>query len=207
MEAKRTMKTYRGFALVVGIALGVLPAFAQSTPNDQSTPDQSAAVASTIPPDQLATKEQIEKIFEVMRLRKQMEGMMSMMPEVITQTFRDQVKNINDQLPPGKQLTAQDQAGLEKVMKKYVDEAESIYPVDEMIADAVPVYLRHISKADADAVIVFYSSPAGQRLLDEQPAIMKEYMGVVMSHMQTRSKRLTDEMQAEIEQAVKGRTN
>lgn len=203
MEAQHTMKSIRGFALVVGIALAALTAIAQSTPIQQAAPDQPVATASAIPPDQQATKEQIEKLFEVMRLRKQMETMMNMMPGIIEQSFRAQIKNINEKLPPGKRLMPQDQAALAKVMKKYVDQAPNIYPVDEMIADAIPIYQLHISKSDADAVIAFYSSPPGRRLLDEQPAIMREYMAVVMSHMQIRSNRLTDEMQAEIQQIVK----
>ena len=102
----------------------------------------------------------------------------------------------------------QDQAAFERVMKKYMQQALTIYPVDEMIADAVPVYQRHISKSDIDTVIAFYSSATGQRLLDEQPAIMSEYMAIVMSHMQDRSKRLTDAMETEIQQILKsGPTN
>lgn len=197
------MRTNRSFALALAVALSIPAAFAQSTPVQQAAPDQAAQSGSTIPPDQQATRAQIEKLFEVMRLRVQMGAMMNMMPGIITGSFRAQVKNINESLPPGKQLAPQDQAELEKVMKKYMDQASSIYPVDDMIADAVPVYQRHISSSDADAVIAFYSSPAGQHLLNQQPAIMSEYMAVIMPQIQTRSKRLTDRMQAEIQQVVK----
>ena len=197
------MRIIRGFALIAGIAFVALPAFEQSTPVQQPVPGESAAAASAIPPDQQASKEQIQRFFEVIRLRKQMETMMDMMPKLVEQSFRTQVRSINEKLPVGKQLMPQDRAALEKVMNKYVEEAARIYPVDEMIADAIPIYQRHISKSDANAVIAFYSSPPGQRLLDEQPAITREYMSVVMSHAQTRSRRLTDEMQAEIQQIVK----
>lgn len=194
------MKILRGFALVAGIALAGVPAFGQSTPV-QAAPNQSAA--AVIPPDQQATKEQIQKLFEVLRLRKQMETVMNMMPKLVEQSVRAQTRHMNEKLPPGKRLMPQDQAALEKVMNKYMERAQNIYPLDEMIADAIPIYQRHISKSDADAVIAFYTSPPGQRLLDEQPAITSEYMSFVMSRMQTRSRRLTDEMEAEIQQIVK----
>lgn len=200
------MKTVRGFAFVAGLALVALPLFGQSTPAQQAAPDQSAPTASAIPPDQQATKEQVEKMFEVLRLRKQMETMMNMVPRMVEQSFQMQMKSINEKLPQGKRMTPQDQAAIQKVMNKYMEQARNIYSIDEMIADAVPVYQRHISKSDADAVIAFYSSPAGQRLLDETPAITREYMGVVMSRMQTRSARLSDEMQAEIQRIVKTRS-
>ncbi|HKF49732.1 MAG TPA: DUF2059 domain-containing protein [Terracidiphilus sp.] len=180
-----------------------MPAFAQSPQASQVGPDQAASGSSAVPPDQQATKEQIEKFFEVARMHKQLDQMLNMLPEIIAQSFRDQMKSVNDQLPPGKRLMPEDQAALQKVMNKYMQQALTIYSVDEMIADAVPVYQRHLSKSDADAVIAFYRSSAGQRLLDEQPAILQEYMPIVTSHMQERSKRLTDEMNAEIRQIVK----
>jgi len=197
------MKPIRFIAIIAGLALAMLPVLAQSQAGEETQPTQPAATSSAIPPDQQATKEQIEKFFEVAHLHKQMETMMNMMPGLIEQSFRAQIKDINEKLPPGKQLMPQDQAALQKVMDKYMQQALTVYPVDEMIADAVPVYQRHINKSDADAVIAFYSSPVGQRLLDEQPAIMKEYMAIVMSHMMDRSKRLTDAMYAEIQQIVK----
>ena len=45
-----------------------------------------------------------------------------------------------------------------------------------------------------DAFIAFYQSPAGQHLLDAQPAIMQEYMPLVMNRMKERSKALTDDL-------------
>lgn len=195
------MKARRGISLIAGIALVALPAFAQSTRAQQTTPDQPTA--TVIPADQQATTEQIDKMIEVLRVRKQLETMLGMMPRVIEQSFEGQVRSMNAKLPAGKRLTAQDQAALQKVMSKYMQEALDVYPIDEMIADAVPVYQRHITKSDADAVIAFYSSPAGQRLLDGIPAITQEYMGIVMSHMQTRSKHLTEQMVAEMEQVVR----
>ena len=196
------MKTGRCTAIVAGLALIALTAFAQSPSGPETSATQPAA-AALIPPDQQATKEQIEKFFEVMRLKKQMESMMGMMPQLIVQSFQAQMKSINEKLPPGKRLMPQDQAALEKIMDKYMRRATEIYPVDEMIADAIPVYQRHVSRTDVDAAIAFYSSPTGQHILDEQPAIMSEYMAIVMGHMQDRTKRLTDEMEAEIQKLVK----
>jgi hypothetical protein len=196
------MNGLRRTAVIIGFTLAMLGALGQ-TPAPQEKQLAQPAAAAVVPADQQATKEQIEKLFEVLRLRKQMEQVMGMMPKLIEQSFQSQVKSINAKLPPGKRLMPQDQAALTKVMDKYMQEAMSIYPVDDMIADAVPVYQHHITRSDADAIIAFYSSAPGQRLLDEQPAIMSEYMSIVMSHMQDRSKRLTDEMEAEINQIIK----
>ncbi len=40
----------------------------------------------------------------------------------------------------------------------------------------IPIYQRHLTKTDLDAVISFYASPVGQKLLKEQPAMMAESM-------------------------------
>jgi len=197
------MKLIRITAIIAGLAFVTFPALAAAQAGQDAQSAQPAATSSTIPADQQATKEQIERFFEVARLRKQMEGIMNMMPGVIEQAFKSEIKNVNAKLPADKQLMPEDQAALTKIMNKYMHEAQTMYPVDDMIADAVPVYQRHISRSDIEAIIAFYSSSTGQRLLDEQPSIMSEYMAVVMTHMQGRSKRLTDEMQAEIQNAVK----
>ena len=70
---------------------------------------------------------------------------------------------------------------MQKVMSKYVGKAMDLYPADEMLADMTAIYQRHLSKDDVDGLIAFYSSPAGQHLLDAQPVIAKEYMPMVMS--------------------------
>jgi hypothetical protein len=74
-----------------------------------------------------------------------------------------------------------------------------------MLEDMSGLYQRHLSGSDVDAFIAFYASPAGQHLLDAQPAIMQEYMPLVMSRMQQRSKALNDELMKEIDEIVKSR--
>jgi len=49
---------------------------------------------------------------------------------------------------------------------------------DEMIDALVLIYQKHLSKSDLDAILVFYASPAGQKVLKEMPAILAESMEV-----------------------------
>lgn len=49
-------------------------------------------------------------------------------------------------------------------------------PIDEMVDAIVPIYQKHLTKADLAAVTAFYSSPSGQKILHELPAIMSESM-------------------------------
>jgi hypothetical protein len=129
-----------------------------------------------------------------MRLRQQLASTMKALPEMIQGQVAAQKRQLASSLPGGKQLTPDEQKRLEAVEQKYMKMALDVYPVDTMIDDIIEIYQRHMSRSDVDAFIAFYSSPPGQHLLDEQPAIMKEYMPLAMKRVNERSKQLTDEM-------------
>jgi len=87
---------------------------------------------------------------------------------------------------------------MQTVMSKYVGKAMDLYPADEMITDMGEIYQRHLSKDDVDGLIVFYSSPAGQHLLNAQPVIAQEFMPIVMGKVMPRSQAMTKEMMKEM---------
>lgn len=187
-------------SIVAGLGLAVIAApwsIAQAP-----APTQPAQVVA-IPEDQQASKEQIGKLFEVMRLRQQMASMEQMMPQMVQKQIQAQTKDLMDKMPNGPALTPEQQEQVGKVTKLYMEKAFRIYPAEEMISDATQVYRRHISRDDADALIAFYGSPVGQRLLDAQPAIMQEYMPLVMGRMQERIKLLTGDMAKAMQDAMK----
>jgi uncharacterized protein len=63
-------------------------------------------------------------------------------------------------------------------------EIAKTYPVDTIIEDMIPVYQKHLTKADVDAMIAFYSSPSGKKILQEMPSIMAESMEAVYPRLQ-----------------------
>lgn len=77
------------------------------------------------------------------------------------------------------------------------------FPIDEMVDAMIPIYQRHLTKADLDSVIAFYSSPAGQRLLKEQPAMMAEAMKAGQDIMLKRIPDLTQRLNSEVAQLAK----
>jgi uncharacterized protein len=46
----------------------------------------------------------------------------------------------------------------------------------ELMAAIVPVYQKQLSEEDIQAILSFYSTPAGKKLISAQPAIMQESM-------------------------------
>jgi hypothetical protein len=67
----------------------------------------------------------------------------------------------------------------------------------------IPIYQRHLTKSDLDAVIVFYSSPVGQRLLKEQPAMMAEGMKAGQDIMLKKVPELTQRINTQVAQLVR----
>jgi hypothetical protein len=103
----------------------------------------------------------------------------------------------------GTNLTPEQQAALDKVMNRFLDKAMNLFTVDEMIDDMAAIYQRHFTRDDVNAYIAFYSTPAGQHLLQITPVIMQEYMPIVMQRLQERSKDLTAELSKEITDVLK----
>lgn len=150
--------------------------------------------------DQQPTNEQLAKLFEVMRLREQMQSMRQMVPSMVQQQIQSAMSQTEANLPAGTKLTREQRAGMEKVMSKYVGKAMDLYPADEMQTDMTAIYQRHLSRDDVDGLIAFYSSAAGQHLLDAQPVIAQEYMPLVMGKVSERSQAMTKEMMKEMAQ-------
>lgn len=121
-----------------------------------------------------ASREQILKMFEVMHIRQQMRPMMEGM-------FRQQsalVRETMKQRYP--QMTDQEMERANDVMVESVKD----FPIDDMLDDMIPVYQKHLTQADAEAMITFYSSPTGQKLMQELPAITSEGMQAAYPRMQ-----------------------
>ncbi|HXE05358.1 MAG TPA: DUF2059 domain-containing protein [Bryobacteraceae bacterium] len=169
----------------------------QAAPATQADQMTSAAEA-VVPPDQQATREQLTKLFEAMRLRKQFDSMTKTMPAIVERQVHEEMAQMTAATTGGKQLSPQQQTALDKLTAKYLQKATSLYPAEEMFEDAMAIYQRHMSRSDADAYIAFYSSPPGQHLLDAQPVIMTEYMPVVTGKVQARTRELYAEMAQDI---------
>ncbi len=69
-------------------------------------------------------------------------------------------------------------------MDRQAEDLIKNFPLDEMLKDMIPVYQRHFTKSEIDALIAFYSSPAGQKFLHEMPAVTAETMRVVYPRIQ-----------------------
>jgi hypothetical protein len=136
-------------------------------------------------------------------VRQQVQSVLKMMPAMAQQQMQTQAKAIEAKHPECNLSKPENQAAFDKVMNKFMEKAFNIVNIDEMFDDMTVVYQRHVSATDVDALIAFYSSPAGQHLLDAQPVIMQEYMPMVMKRTQERSAALIDGLTNDMEELAK----
>jgi len=187
------MKSMRVSAVILGVGLAICASTIRAQESAASVSPAASAVP-VIPEDQQATKEQLGRLFEVMRVKQQMGSITRSVRGVMQQQFQQQFEQMKRENPQMASMTADQQQAMDKVMGRFMEQAMNLYPVDEMIADVTDIYQKHMSRPDVEATIAFYSSPAGQHVLDIVPAIMQEYLPKVMQKTQDRMKPLILEL-------------
>ena len=86
-------------------------------------------------------------------------------------------------------------ADFEARMNKMMDDMMKSFPWDEMLDAMVPVYQKHLTKGDVDALVAFYSTATGQKLIKEMPEITGEAMQEMMPLMRKSMDAMTQRMQ------------
>lgn len=137
-----------------------------------------------------ATREDILHLFDVMRLHQQMRPTMDAMMKQQSAMMRETMKK---RYP---QITDQRLARFDAVMQESVKE----FPVDAILDDMVPVYQKHLTKPDVEAMSTFYSSPTGQKLLAEMPAMTSEAMQAAYTRMQKQMDAMMDRIEKMMEE-------
>jgi uncharacterized protein len=150
-----------------------------------------AAAQVTVPvaKDNPATKEQVQKLFDVMQIRQQSRQMMdSVQKQMQVMT----TQSIKTRYP---QISAAELARATKISQ----DALKDLPLDAMLDDMIPVYQKYLTQTDVDAMIVFYSSPTGQKLVQQMPEITAEAMQISYKRMQKQ----IDAVMQRVEDSVK----
>ena len=148
--------------------------------------------AQLSPADAPATREDVEKYLEVMHAREMMHQMSDAMAKPMHQMVHDQFMKDKDRLPPD----------FEAHMNQYLDDMMKDMPWDQMLDAMIPAYQKHFTKGDFNALIAFYSTPTGQKILRELPAITTEAMQNMMPILRERMDVMTTRMQQEVAQMV-----
>jgi uncharacterized protein len=127
-----------------------------------------AQTTVSIAPD-TASKEDVKKLFDVMASRDQMAQMMQQLFAQMRSLNRQEIKKRHPDV-------SEDELAR---MDRQSEELVKNFPLDEMLSDMIPVYQKHFTKSEVDALTAFYSSPPGQKYLHEMPAVTAETMRAV----------------------------
>jgi len=142
---------------VAGARLGAeVPASASPT---QAAPTPAPAVADITPPAAAAAPIDPAKEAEIRKLLE-MTGTVKMVNQMLKQmmgTLRDRAST----LPP-----------------EFWDNLAKEMDAQKLVEKMIPVYDKYYSLEDLKAVNAFYQTPAGQHLLQVQPAVLKESMAI-----------------------------
>jgi hypothetical protein len=151
--------------------------------------------ARPVPPvvtDGPPSPDQVRKLLALLRVRDELQITLDAMKQQVKsgslQTFSEKVPN-----PTPEQL---------KSVNFVVDEVFRDLSLDDLIQDLIPVYQRHLTRSDVRALIAFYSSAPGQKILREQPAMMKESMQVAGTAQQQRMETLLAKLEVRMEQLI-----
>jgi uncharacterized protein len=89
-----------------------------------------------------------------------------------------------------------------KAIQGIVDDAFGGISAENMIKDVVPVYQKHLTRSDVHALLAFYSSPPGQKILREQPAMIRESMQATGAGQQKRMEAVLAKMDLRMQQLI-----
>jgi hypothetical protein len=151
------------------------------------------AVAQQADANAPATREDVEKYLAAINSHQMMAQMMDAMAKPMHQMVHDQYLKDKDKLP----------ADFEERTIKMLDDLFRDMPFDQMMQATVPVYQKHLTKGDIDALVAFYSSPTGQKMLHELPAIMGETMQAMMPSMEKYMETVRQRIDEQFTQALK----
>jgi len=141
---------------VLCLLLAVSPAFAQQSVAEAAAQSRAAAEtrkAAAAPP----SREDVLKLFDLLQITKTMDAVIKATKqqsmELAEQMLREKMPDIS---PAQKKQ-------FEEMIDEVMQTALGPGAMKEMLEATIPVYQKHLTKADLDAMIAFYSSPVGKR--------------------------------------------
>jgi hypothetical protein len=179
------MKMFRHALLVASLSCLALAQTQKSAP-----PAAHPAAPATNPAKPSA--EEVMKLLELMRVQDGLDITISAMKDQLKssaeQALREKIAN-----PTPEQI---------KAVRVIVDEEFKKMSLDGLLRGLVPVYQRHLTHQDVAALIAFYSSPAGRKIVREQPAMLRESMQATQAGQRQKMEDVLSRMDVRIQQLI-----
>lgn len=134
-----------------------------------------------------ASDAQVDQLLEVMRAKQTLDAVW---PQVEASQ-----RQMVAQMSSAESLTTEQQAKLDRLMQKSMDSIRRAMAWEKMEPLYRDIYRQTFTAEDIDAMIDFYGSPAGQKLLDKMPQLVQNTTAGVQKLVAP----MLEEMQRDIE--------
>lgn len=187
--------------ICVLVAICSMAAIAQQPASASAT---SSAGSQPLPPN-AASREKVLQLLNLIDIKKTTDIAMR---TAIQQIKANAMQSIQQEVPTS---TPEEMKRFNDLIDGVTQDTLGSLHIDEMIEVIVPVYQRHFTDADLDAVLAFYSSPTGQKFLNETPQILQETMAAMgplqQKMMQEMMQKMQQRMEKLMEEEKKGRNS
>ncbi|MGO9086491.1 MAG: DUF2059 domain-containing protein [Candidatus Sulfotelmatobacter sp.] len=138
-----------------------------------------------------ASRDDVILYLRTMRSHDLMQRTMQVQLQSMQQLMHDQILKEKGKVP----------ANFDAQFKKGMDDLLKNMPMDEVVQAMIPAYQKHFTHGDIEAMNAFYSSPVGQKVLEELPAVMQEGMQAAMPILSKYLSEAHERMKRELEPA------
>jgi hypothetical protein len=179
----------RNFAIIFIAAVLGMVAMGQQ-PAQPSPPAQAATQA--LPPD-AATREQVSRFFDLLQIAKLYATSLQASQEQVQALSRQIIREFIPDPTPEEEQRA------EQLTRDVYSDAMKVVSVDGIVQAIIPIYQRHFTRGEMDALIAFYSSPLGQKFVQAQPEMVRESVEVLAPLQQKMMQQILDKMKQRME--------
>jgi hypothetical protein len=134
---------------------------------------------------------QLDKLLEVMRARSTVDAMLPMVEASQQQMI--------DQLTANKDLNAQQRETLQRILARSRTSIRDALAWKNLEPIYIDIYRQTFSAEDVEAMVEFYGSATGQRLLDKMPQLVQHTMTAMQKLMVPMLQQLEKDVAAEVE--------
>jgi uncharacterized protein len=120
--------------------------------------------------DEPASKDDVILYLRTMHTHDLMKKTMEVQAQTMQKLFKESLLNDKGEVPPN----------FDAKFNKAMDELIKGMPIDEIEQAMIPTYQKHFTHGDIEAMNAFYSSPVGQKVLQELPDVMRDGMQEAM---------------------------
>jgi hypothetical protein len=140
-----------------------------------------------------ATKDDVILYLRTMHSHDMMQRTIEVQFHSMAQLMHEQMQQEKGSVPPE----------FDAHVKKMLDDLRKNMLLDEISNAMIPAYQNHFTRGDIQAMTAFYSSPVGQKVLEQLPSVLQEGMQAAMPIL---NKYMTEAKQR-IQEDLKGMDN